>query len=68
MKSFKTFLEDFNVFPRARYADSGKDINFRGATPAGFKGSNGISFPGEQENLILRFKKRRVKFKKRPIK
>ena len=64
MKSFKTFFEGFNVLPQARYAVSGKDLNFRGATPAGFLGSNGIAFPSSQDDMILRFRKRKLKRKK----
>ena len=61
MKSFKIFFEGFNVPPKARYAVSGKDVNFRGATPAGFLGSNGIAFPSSQENMVLQFRKRKTK-------
>lgn len=57
MKSFKAFLEDFNIFPRTKFAAPGKNIDFRGPVPAGFKGSNGLSFPLAQDTLIFKVKK-----------
>jgi hypothetical protein len=59
MKSFKAFYEDFNIPRHTRFATSGKDIDFRGAIPAGFKGSNGLSFPLSQDTLIFKVKKRK---------
>jgi hypothetical protein len=64
MKPFKAFYEDFNVLPRVRNATSGKDINFRGPTPSGFKGSNGLAFPTAEELLILRARRRPEKRKR----
>lgn len=61
-------LEDFNVYPRARKIDSrpapavGKNVNFTGPTPAGFKGAGipGIA-PGQENTVIVKLPKKKKK-------
>ena len=61
-------LEDFNVYPRAKKIDSrpppitGKNINFAGAMPAGFKGAGlpGIA-PGQESMVLVKLPKKKKK-------
>ncbi|NBO98998.1 MAG: hypothetical protein EBU90_02550 [Proteobacteria bacterium] len=58
-------LEDFNVFPSVKHvAGSGPNIDFRGASPTGFKGANlpGIApNPGQPVLVTLPRKKKKKK-------
>jgi hypothetical protein len=62
-------LESFNVYPRAKAIQGrqapvqGKNVNFNGVAPMGFKGSN----TGQNSTLLVKWpkKKRRKKTKKK---
>ena len=63
-------LEDFNVYPRAKKIDSrpaplaGKNINFSGPVPAGFKGAGipGIA-PGQESTVLVKLPEKKKKKK-----
>ena len=68
MVSFKQFVEDFNIFPKARAINgrpmpsSGPNINFSGPLPVGFKGagSPGIA-PGAEQPVLIQLPKKKKK-------
>lgn len=68
MKSFKVFVEDFNISPRSKAINGrpmpspGPNINFTGAIPSGFKGagSPGIA-PGAEQTILLKQSKKKIK-------
>ena len=61
-------LEDFNVYPRAKKIDSrpppitGKNVNFTGPAPTGFKGAGlpGIA-PGQESTVLVKLPKKKKK-------
>lgn len=63
-------LEDFNVYPRAKKIDSrpapvaGKNINFTGTLPTGFKGAGlpGIA-PGQESTVLVKLPQKKKKKK-----
>lgn len=70
MKSFKRFLEDFNIYPKSKYIygrpapTPGPNINFSGPLPSGFKGSGipGIA-PGSEGFVAIKIPKNKKKKK-----
>lgn len=68
MVTYKQFVEDFNIFPRARAINGrpmpspGPNINFSGPLPVGFKGAGvpGIA-PGAEQPVIIRLPKKKKK-------
>lgn len=64
----KQLIEDFNIFPRAKHINgrpgpkSGPNIDFRGATPTGFKGANlpGIA-PDPGPTVLIKMSKKKKK-------
>lgn len=68
MISFKQFVEDFNIFPKARAINGrpmpspGPNINFSGPLPVGFKGAGvpGIA-PGAEQPVLIKLPKKKKK-------